>query len=75
MIQSWKKGDKWKRSRVKEAVPIPFFALEKLEQVVAGASGDDRILLCAILLMAWGSLRWSDQSITSDATSIRGWCW
>ena len=81
MIQSWKKGDKWKRSRVKEAVPISFFALEKLEQVVAGASGDDRILLCAILLMAWGSLRWSDlqrldlQSITSDATSIRGWCW
>ena len=57
------------------------FCLEKLEQVVAGASGDDRILLCAILLMAWGSLRWSDlqrldlQSITSDATSIRGWCW
>ena len=32
MIQSWKKGDKWKRSRVKEAVPIPFFALKNLSR-------------------------------------------
>lgn len=81
LIQSWKNGNKWRRGRVKEAMPVPFSALQRLEHEVARVNGDDKILLCAILLMAWGSLRWSDiqrldlQSISCDAFSVRGWCW
>eukprot|EP00438_Fugacium_kawagutii_P004482 Skav232405 [mRNA] locus=scaffold1077:767154:796497:- [translate_table: standard] len=81
LIQCWKSGDKWKCGRVKEAMPVPFCALQRLEEEVARVNGDDKVLLCAILLMAWGSLRWSDiqrldlQSISCDASSVRGWCW
>lgn len=62
-------------------MPVPFSALQRLGEEVARVNGDDKILLCAILFMVWGSLRWSDiqrldlQSISCDASSVRQWCW
>ncbi|OLQ06361.1 hypothetical protein AK812_SmicGene10361 [Symbiodinium microadriaticum] len=81
LVLAWKQADKWHRSRVKEALPLPLIVVQRLEAAVLGEPGEDRLLLCAILAMVWGSLRWSDvqrmalDSVVLDGGALMGWCW
>ena len=73
LVLAWKQADKWHRSRVKEALPLPLIVVQRLEAAVLGEPGEDRLLLCAILAMVWGSLRWSDvQRIALDSVVLDG---
>ena len=81
LVLAWKQADKWHRLRVKEALPLPLIVVQRLEAAVLGEPGEDRLLLCAILAMVWGSLRWSDvqrmalDSVVLDGGALMGWCW
>ena len=80
LVLAWKQADKWHRSRVKEALPLPLIVVQRLEAAVLGEPGEDRLLLCAMLAMVWGSLRWSDvqrmalDSVVLDDGALMGWC-
>ena len=80
LVLAWKQADKWHRSRVKEALPLPLIVVQRLEAAVLGEPGEDRLLLCAMLAMVWGSLCWSDvqsmalDSVVLDDGALMGWC-
>ena len=80
LVLTWKDASKWRQSRVKEALPLPRFVVQRLEEVVVSNPCEDGLLLCAILAMIWGSLRWSDiqrlslDSVILDKGVLKGWC-
>ena len=65
----------------KEAVPLPFAAVKGFEAALPSASQEDRWFLCALLVMIWASLRWSDlqrldlSSVVATQEAVSGWCW
>ena len=74
--------DKWQPiDLAKEALPLPLFAVAQLEEALQSleAGAADGWLLGCILLMIWGSLRWSDaqrlqlNTLACDDKSLRGW--
>ena len=81
LVLAWKDASKWRQSRVKEALPLPLIVVQGLEEVVVSDPCEGGLLLCAILAMFWGSLRWSDiqrlslDSVILDKGVLKGWCW
>ena len=60
LIQAWKDLGKWNMAAVREAIPLPLDLVRKLERAFLEVEGESRVILGAILLMIWGSLRWSE---------------
>ena len=60
LILSWQRCADWSETFPKEAVPLPLDFVRNLEQAVAVDAGEDTTFLCAILLMCWAGLRFSD---------------
>eukprot|EP00435_Cladocopium_sp_Y103_P069657 s917_g33.t1 len=64
----------------REAPPLPLSFVVWMENAILSGSGTvaDRFILGGLLLMVWGSLRWSDcqwispSSLTTDADALRG---
>ena len=81
LVLAWKRGDCWKRTRTKEAVPLPFAVVKGFEAALPSASQEDRWFLCALLVMIRASLRWSDlqrldlSSVVATQEAVSGWCW
>lgn len=81
LVLAWKRGDCWKRTRTKEAVPLPFAVVKGFEAALPSASQEDRWFLCALLVMIWASLRWSDlqrldlSSVVATQEAVLGWRW
>ena len=81
LVLAWKRGDCWKRTRSKEAVPLPFAVVKAFEAALPSACPEDRWFLSALLVMVWASLRWSDlqrldlSSVTATQEALMGWCW
>lgn len=83
LVEAWLNGEKWHQTPAKEALPLPLFAVAQLEKALQSfeAGAADGWLLGCILLMIWGSLRWSDaqrlqlNTLACDDKSLRGWSW
>ena len=81
LIQAWKDLGKWNMAAVREAIPLPLDLVRKLERAFLEVEGESRVILGAILLMIWGSLRWSDiqrfdlKSVQLCDGMIKGRCW
>lgn len=81
LILSWQRCADWSETFPREAVPLPLDLVRNLEQAVAVDAGEDTAFLCAILLMCWAGLRFSDLQranlsqlqIADDV--VRGLCW
>lgn len=81
LIQAWKDLGKWNMAAVREAIPLPLDLVRKLERAFLEVEGESRVILGAILLMIWGSLRWSEiqrldlKSVQLCDGMIKGRCW
>ena len=83
LVEAWLSAEKWNQNPAKEALPLPLFVVAQLEkalQSLEDGAADGWFLGC-ILLMTWGSLRWSDaqrlqlNTLACDGKSLRGWSW
>ena len=81
VVMAWKQGDQWNRTRTKEAAPLPFDVVRSMEAALSCAPDEDCWFLCALLVMVWASLRWSDlqrldlSSVRESCDAVCGWCW
>ena len=79
-VVSWLASSKWTASTVREALPLPLFAVIQLEQALSSCEPGDWWPILCFLLMLWAGLRWSDaqrldfESVILDGGSVRGWC-
>ena len=66
---------------MKEALPFPLIVVQRLGEAVLNDPCEDGLLLCIILAVVCGSLRWSDiqrlslGSVVLDKGVLKGWCW
>ena len=80
-IAAWLASSKWSATSVKEALPLPLFAVVQLERALDSCEPGAWWPLVCFLLMLWAGLRWSDaqrldfESVMLDSGSIRGWSW
>ena len=81
LLEPWGYADKWQKRRPREANPLAFEVVERLEAACLSAPVEDVWLLLCFLLMLFGSLRWSDvlrvdlSSVSCQEGCLRGWSW
>jgi hypothetical protein len=81
VVTAWAQLGKWDRVPTKEAKPLPLHVVVAFEIAMGISEADVSFLLGVVLLMVWGSLRWSDvqrvriTDFSSDQDSIRAWSW
>ena len=80
VVVAWKNHRNWDTICNREAVPLPLEIVCRLEDAVTSA-GEDSLFICALLLMSWAGLRWSDiqrldlSSVSFEHACLRGYCW
>ncbi|CAE7216718.1 unnamed protein product [Symbiodinium natans] len=81
LLEPWGRCEKWSKRRPREATPLSFDIVLRLELACQSAPVEDSWLLLCFLLMLFGSLRWSDaqrvdlSSVSCQQGCLRGWTW
>ena len=82
LVGAFRQGQKWQPTRSqREAIPLPVAVVLRLEQAWPAIAAEERLVLAAVLLMIWSSLRWSDVqrmdlgALTASGGIIKGRCW